>query len=278
MKKISKAIAIFLIIAFIIYIYSRFIEPEMLSIHYENISSPYVAQKSNIKILQFSDIHLSDYFDIEDLNRVVDKINGEHPDIVVFTGDLIDHYNDYNYKGDIDKIWGALKRIDAPLGKFAVYGNHDYGGGGEKAYSTIMSKGEFTILVNERIKLDRYKLNIVGLDDSIFGNTDKNKLIDYIDKDLYNLVISHEPDIIDSLLELSIDLFLSGHSHGGQVNVPIVSTNMLPPLAENYTRGIYRFENHRDTLLYVNVGIGTSQVPLRFMSVPEISVFTLKNE
>lgn len=277
MKKILKAAIFLLIIVIIIYYYAGFIEPNMLNVHYENISTDYVLGKSDdIKILQFSDIHLSDYFNIEDLKKVVDKINGEKPDIVVFTGDLIDHYNDYSYKGDIDKIWETLGEIKAPLGKYAVYGNHDYGGGGVKVYSKIMDKSGFVTLVNDSAKLEKYNLNIIGLDDSIFGNVDNEKLISCIDDSYYNLVISHEPDIIDYLLEYNIDLFLSGHSHGGQVNVPLISTNMLPALGEKYTRGLYKFENYRNTILYVNVGIGTSQVPFRFMSVPEMSVFTLK--
>lgn len=278
LKKIPKTAIVLLAIVYIIYFYARFAEPHMLDIHYENIVSEHVSKNKTVKIVQFSDTHLSDYFNIEDLDSVIEKINGESPDIVVFTGDLIDHFNDYSYKGNIDRIWEALGKIEAPLGKYAVYGNHDYGGGGVKAYSTIMAKSGFVTLVNENVKLEEYGLNIVGLDDSIFGNVDDRKLSSCIDQNCYNLIISHEPDIIDSFLEYDIDLFLSGHSHGGQVNIPVISTNMLPALAEKYTRGIYEFENHRDTVLYVNVGIGTSQVPFRFMAVPEISVFMLKGK
>jgi len=278
-KKFLRAIPFLLIISVIIYMYARFIEPNMLKFHYENISSTLIESSSDgIKILQFSDLHISDYFNIEDLEEVVDKINDENPDIVIFTGDLIDHYNNYIYKGEISQVWEALGHINAPLGKYAVYGNHDYGGGAEKVYSKIMENSGFVTLVNDSVKLDEYKLNIVGLDDSIFGDIDYEKLGTCIQDDYFNIVISHEPDVIDSLLEYNIDMFLSGHSHGGQVNIPFFSSSMLPSLGEKYVKGLYKFENSRNTILYVNIGIGTSHIPFRFMAAPELSVFTLKNK
>lgn len=277
MKKILKIVAFIIIILIAFYVYARFIEPNRLNINYENLSSKFISNNvNNIKIVQFSDTHLSEYFDIDDLNKIVEIINGQNPDIVIFTGDLIDHFNSYN--GDIDEIWETLSLINAPQGKFAVYGNHDYGGGSEKAYKKIMDNSNFITLVNDNIKLEQYNINIIGLDDAIFGKRDKDKIISCIDADYYNIVISHEPDIIDMYLEYNIDLFLAGHSHGGQVNIPFLSTNILPPLATKYIRGIYEFENYRETVMYVNIGIGTSQVPLRFMAVPEITVFSLRNK
>lgn len=275
MKKILKIVSFLFIIIIAFYIYSRFIEPNRLNINYENLSSEFISKNvDNIKIVQFSDTHLSEYFDIDDLNKIVEIINGQNPDIVIFTGDLIDHFNSYN--GDIDEIWETLSLINAPKGKFAVYGNHDYGGGSDKVYKKIMDNSNFITLVNDNVKLEQYNINIIGLDDAIFGKRDEDKIINCIDDDYYNIVISHEPDIIDMYLEYNIDLFLAGHSHGGQVNIPILSTKILPALAEKYISGIYEFENYRETVMYVNVGIGTSQVPLRFMAVPEITVFNLK--
>lgn len=278
MNKFFRFIAILFVISVCLYTYARFIEPNMLSVHYENISNKLISKNTNgVKILQFSDTHLSEYFNIEDLKKVVDKINEEKPDIVIFTGDLIDHYYNYSYTGDISLVWEVLSNIKAPLGKYAIYGNHDYGGGAEKVYKDIMENSGFITLVNEGVNLKEYNLNIIGLDDSIFGSLDIEKLNELIDDGSFNIVISHEPDVVDLMLEYNIDLFLSGHSHGGQVHIPFVKS-ILPPLGEKYTKGLYEFENYRNTKLYVNVGIGTSQIPFRFMAEPELSVFTLKNE
>jgi predicted MPP superfamily phosphohydrolase len=267
------------VMASCLYSYARFIEPNKLDVHYVNITSQLLGKSTDeVKILQFSDTHLSEYFDNNDLEKVVEKINNENPDIVVFSGDLIDHYYSYSYNGDISDIWEILSCISAPLGKYAVYGNHDYGGGAEKVYKIIMENSGFVTLVNEGIKIEEQNINIIGLDDSIFGNLDIGKLIENIDDDYYNVVISHEPDVVDYLLEYHVDLFLSGHSHGGQVYLPFISISNFPPLGEKYTRGLYEFENFRNTKLYVNIGIGTSQMPFRFFAVPELSVIVLKGE
>ncbi len=275
MKKIFKFLSIIFLIYMVFCIYARFIEPDILTVHYENISSRFISEGRELKVLQFSDMHISEYFDEEDIKKTVEKINEEAPDVVFFTGDLMDEYNTYTDKENIDKIWEALGAINAPLGKYAVYGNHDYGGGAERIYAKIMKNSGFKLLKNEKINLEEYNVNIIGMDDSIFGEFDKQKLIGFLDENSYNIVLSHEPDVINGLLEYNLDLFLSGHSHGGQVNIPVLK--FFPPLAEEYTGGMYSFKNYRQTLLYVNTGLGTSKIPLRFMSPPELSVFIFGN-
>lgn len=274
MKKFINFLIIILIFASFFYIYARFIEPNLLNIHFQNIKNEYTINDKELKILQFSDMHYSEYFNDKDVNKAVERINDEAPDIVVFTGDLIDEYNNYENKEDVYNIWKTLKKINAPLGKYAIYGNHDYGGGAEKIYKKIMEDSGFIILKNELVRIEEYNVNIVGMDDSIFGEREINKVVDLLDENSFNIVLSHEPDVVDYLLEYNIDLFLSGHSHGGQVNLPFI--NSLPLLAEKYTGGIYCFNNYRQTLLYVNVGLGTSQMPMRFMAPPELSVFVLE--
>ncbi|MBP8692487.1 MAG: metallophosphoesterase, partial [Sedimentibacter sp.] len=92
----------------------------------------------------------------------------------------------------------------------------------------------------------------------------------------YNIVLSHEPGVADLFLEYAADLFLTGHSHGGQVNLPVIS--YTPPLAQKYIRGMYDLNNYRQTKVYVNVGLGTSTLPLRFMAIPELTVITINGK
>lgn len=274
MKSLLKLISICLVILLVLFLYARFIEPMTLNIHYENLSSDLISTNlDEIRIIQFTDTHISKYFDETKLSRVVERINELNPHIVIFTGDLIDHYNSLENKDIINQVMEILANIEAPLGKYATYGNHDYGGGAEKVYEKIMNNSGFVTLRNESVLLENQNINIIGLDDSIFGKVNKTLSSDYINPNNYNIVLSHEPDIIDSLLDYNIDLFLSGHSHGGQVNLPFIK--YMPKLANNYTKGMYVFENHRTTKLYVNIGIGTSILPLRFMAPPEITVFKI---
>ena len=276
MKKILKIFGIMVILALILYSYARIVEPNLLTVKYENIYSPYVYDKDSLKIVQFSDTHISKYYDAEHLKKAVDKINAEKPDIVVFTGDLIERYNKYDNKDKIYEIWEALNEINAPLGKYAVYGNHDYGGGAERAFREIMEKGGFQILQNEKANISSYPVNIIGMDDSIFGTLDKETIISFLDEGTYNIILSHEPDVADLFLEYAADLFLTGHSHGGQVNLPVIS--YTPHLAQKYIRGMYDLNNYRQTKVYVNVGLGTSTLPLRFMAIPELTVITINGK
>ncbi len=276
MKLFLKILLFFILSVIVFYAYARFIEPVLLIVQYENIYSNLFSDKNNIKIIQFSDAHISEFFDVNDLRKIVNKINKENPDIVVFTGDLLERYNEYENRDNIHEIWEVLNEINAPLGKYAVYGNHDYGGGAERAYKKIMENGGFELLINEKIKIDEHYINIIGMDDSIFGTINKEVIVSYLDEDYYNIILSHEPDVAEYFLEYNADLFLTGHSHGGQINLPFI--NYTPPLAQKYKRGMYNIDNFRQTKVYVNVGLGTSQIPMRFMAAPELTVFTMKNK
>lgn len=276
MKLFLKILLFFVLSAIVFYTYARLIEPSLLTVQYENISSNLLSDKSNIKIIQFSDTHISEFFDVDNLKKTVNKINNENPDIVVFTGDLLEQYNEYHNKDNIHEIWEALGKINAPLGKYAVYGNHDYGGGAERAYKQIMENSGFNLLINDKIKIYDYNINIIGLDDTIFGTFNKEVIASYLDEDCFNIILSHEPDVAEHFFEYNADLFLTGHSHGGQINLPFI--NYTPPLAQKYKRGLYDIDNYRQTKVYVNIGLGTSKIPMRFMAAPELTVFTLKNE
>jgi hypothetical protein len=274
-KLFSKLIWFLIAALIIFYTYARFIEPVLLTVQYENIYSDSLSDK-NIKIIQFSDTHISEFFDVDNLKKTVNKINNENPHIVIFTGDLIDQYNKYEDRDNIHEIGEVLSEINAPLGKYAIYGNHDYGGGAENVYRQIMADGGFELLVNEKANIEEYNINIIGMDDSIFGTFDKEIIVSYLDEDCFNIILSHEPDVAEHFLEYNADLFVCGHSHGGQVNLLFI--NYTPPLAQRYVRGMYAIDNYRQTKIYVNVGLGTSKIPMRFMAAPELTVFTLKNK
>lgn len=276
-KLFLKLISFFILASIILFSYARFIEPVLLTVKYENVYSYFINDKNDsIKIIQFSDSHISEYFDVRNLKKAVFKINAQNPHIVVFTGDLINKFNEYDNKENIHEIWEVLSQIKAPLGKYAVYGNHDYGGGAERAYKQIMEESGFQILVNENARIDELNINIIGMDDSIFGTYDKETIVSFLDEDYYNIIISHEPDVAEYFLEYSLDLFLAGHSHGGQVNLPFIK--YTPLLAQKYVRGMYGVDNYRQTKIYVNIGLGTSTIPLRFMAAPELTVITLNKQ
>lgn len=228
-----------------------------------------------IKVVQFSDTHIKEDFTYKNLDKVVNYINKQNPDVVVFTGDLYDNYAKYH---DDENIIKELQKINATHDKIAVLGNRDYGGGAARQYENIMEQSGFTVLKNGNwyVTTDsNKKILFTGLDDSMLGNVYMPDSTKIYDSD-YDVLLTHEPDTADSFREYSYDLVLSGHSHGGQVNIPFIpAINQKAVsstfLAANYAGGMYKLNSK--TKMYVNTGIGTTHISARFGVVPEISVF-----
>ncbi|WP_252247153.1 metallophosphoesterase [Clostridium sp. ZBS4] len=281
LKKILKRIFITIIlmpaICFGIFAYSIYVEPNLLSVkNIEINNSSNIKNEDTIKIAQISDIHLGEYYTIDKLEKLVNKVNSQNADIIVFTGDLFDNVSKFE---DTSKVAPILKKLNAKIGKYAIYGNHDYGGGAKNIYKNVMEDSGFKILVNDQanVKLDSGKtISILGLDDALLGNPDVEKTARNIKENNYNLLLLHEPDLSDKFVSYNIDLILAGHSHGGQVKIPFLGEIVTPPLAEKYKDGLYNLNTQRNTQLYVNSGIGNTKMPFRFMNVPEVSIFEIK--
>lgn len=272
-KAILRLIILILVAGALLFTYARYIEPRMLKVETTEVESPLVTEAADgFRIAAFSDTHFSEYYTPEDFRRVLAELKKADPDLVLFLGDLIDNFA--TYEGDTDEISRLLAEIAAPRGKFAIFGNHDYGGGAERKYQSIMEAGGFRVLVNEYTGLDDLNIGIVGIDDVLIGYG-VPETVSQARPDFFNLVLCHEPDVADSILELNGNLMFSSHTHGRQVNLPLFDNYILPPYGVKYVRGLYPLENQRRMQLYVTRGLGTTKLPLRFLSVPEVTVFTL---
>ncbi|EGL19192.1 MULTISPECIES: metallophosphoesterase [unclassified Paenibacillus] len=262
-------------------LYAIRIEPARLSVTRHSVYSGKVPEAfSGTKIVQFSDTHIGPDFTLQQLKKAVALINGEKPGIVVFTGDLFDSMG--RYGAGREQISSVLAEIHAPLGKFAVYGNHDRGGGGSPFFAPLMQRAGFRVLVNEAYRMKGpggKAMTITGLDDYLLGRPDEKKALSSLNKEEFNLLLVHEPDVADRLLPYPVDLQLSGHSHGGQVRLPVLDAPVKTRLAEKYESGMYEIGETGDSrLLYVNRGAGTTRMRIRLGSEPELSVFTLSRK
>lgn len=268
-KTVFELFMLVVIVSFIAFGYMRFIEPYSLREAELSVDGT----KTDLEIAIFSDTHFCDWYTVEDFKEVVSKINEKSPDLVFFVGDLIDNYD--TFTGDVAAISEALAKINAPLGKFAVYGNHDYGGGAEWEYEGIMEAGGFTVLADEYFVLEDYNICLIGIDDVLIGKGSPETAAcgsEYC----YNIALCHEPDVADEILDYNVNLMISGHTHGGQVRLPGVTKKMLPFYGEKYIKGLFEFDNEAQTKLYVTSGVGMTKLPLRFMSPPNISFITLE--
>ena len=232
-----------------------------------------------VKIVQFSDLHIKADFTYESLEKVVKEINGQKPDIVVFTGDLYDNYAVYN---DDINIVEQLSNIKAEYAKIAVWGNHDYGGGAVRQYENVMEQAGFTVLKNENwyVTLESgKKILFTGLDDSLLGDPYMNDSTKLYDSD-FEILLSHEPDGAGDYQGYGYDLMLSGHSHGGQVNIPFLpwineTALSVANLTAEHRGGMYDLNSEDTSKLYINTGIGTTHISARFGVVPEVAVFDI---
>ena len=258
------------------FFYSREIEPASLHIQEEPITSIKIpATFHNKKIIQFSDTHLGFNYSVEDLEKLVSLINKRKPDIILFTGDLIDNPK-YLQEQEHQPIINVLGSLDAPLGKYWIYGNHDHGGYGTDTILDIMEAADFTLLQNSHVEINSEQdaFILAGIDDLMLGKPDLEAALNQANSELFTILLAHEPDFADEAVKYPVDVQLSGHSHGGQVRLPIIGHLYTPPYAENYVVGKYLIYNRLQ--LFVNAGIGTTRVPYRLFCKPEIHEYTLK--
>lgn len=280
LKRICVIFLIIFIFPIAAYLYAFHFEPTSLSITRTDIKNPNIPKGfQGVKIVQFSDTHFGPDFSHKQQKMLVEQINELRPDIVVFTGDLIDNFAEYGFERK--ETQAILSQIHAPLGKYAVFGNHDRGGGGGYLYKQYMEGAGFTVLVNETKKIRANNgdyITISGLDDFLLGKPKVQQTLQKLQEKDFNILLVHEPDTVEKVLAYPVDVQLSGHSHGGQVQLPFIGPIITTKLAERYIEGLYSLQGKTKSLqLYVNRGIGTTRMPLRFLSKPELSVFSLRN-
>lgn len=273
--RMRKALVCIILLFAVLLGYARFIEPYSLTQREVRYNSEDLQElPGEIRIAIFADTHFSEYYTPENFQEVVNKINTQKPDFIFFLGDLVDDYS--TYRGDIGKIEEGLASLKAGIGKYAVYGNHDYGGKMEFDYPEVMKAGGFQLLVNESAYIENLNLEIMGIDDMVIGYGDPSAAAELKDE-RYNIVLCHEPDIADRLRGYAVDLMLSGHTHGRQINLRFFDGYILPTYGKKYIKGQFEFEasGGRMMELYVTGGIGTTKIPMRFASPPEINMIEL---
>ncbi len=221
-----------------------------------------------IRLVQISDLHLETFDSY--FQKIAAQVAGLNPDLIVLTGDYLEE--ERNIRGVLD----FLRLLKAPQGIFAVQGNWEYWSRleGENLRRHFAGTG-VRLLINERadLEVNGQKLSILGLDYPSSGDQ-LRRLQAQADPDRFNLLLSHVPAFPHEHLERSIGLVLCGHTHGGQVRLPLLPPLYLPRFSGRFVAGLYRVGQY-DTPLYVNRGIGTSVLPVRLACRPEITVVEL---
>lgn len=254
--------------------YTRLLEPNWIDIEEQTLTVPGLpAQAEGTQIAQISDIHLSQYTSVDKLFSTVDQINALKPDIVLLTGDFVG-----NQATDAQGLVEPLRRLDAPA--YAVFGNHDLWTD-RQTVGRYLNESGVTILVNQAVQIGD-SLYLAGIDDVWSGRPDLAAALRTVPTNSTTLLMAHEPDFFDHVIETDapVSVQFSGHSHGGQVRIPMLENNrlrvaapVLPRYGRRYAMGLRRINNQQ---VYTNRGLGVWPLPYRFNCRPEITLFQLE--
>ncbi|MBM4177319.1 metallophosphoesterase [Candidatus Gribaldobacteria bacterium] len=266
-----KILASLFLVFLLFFVWARFVEPKILLVKREFLPPERTALTDlPIKIALVSDIHYGVYSNAPSLKRIVEKINQQEPDLVLFLGDFV-------FQAKKEKVQGMfeqLKNLQAP--GFAVLGNHDVGLKGEidvkKELSQELSQS-VKLLNNEMIEIEikGKVINLIGLSDFLEGRTNFALLSD-LSAEKFNLVLQHNPDAVYSFPYNSrVDLVVSGHTHAGQVRLPYFYKVFLPSRF-GLEKGLYNVNSVRT---FVTSGVGVAGLPFRFLMPPEIVILTI---
>ncbi|MFN2564044.1 MAG: metallophosphoesterase [Gemmatimonadaceae bacterium] len=224
-----------------------------------------------LRLVFASDFHAGPVTHPELLNEASRAIAGGKPDLLLLGGDFISPHARY-----IDGLADRLRQIDAPLGKFAVLGNHDLYADDEHIVARLAGAGVRT-LNNESVRLPAPfdEIYVCGLDDPTVGSPDAQAALRGADG--VRIVLMHSPEGLLSLRDYRFDVAFCGHTHGGQVALPGGRPLWMPggPLNRMYAHGTHALPDHGHATLIVSRGIGCSGVPVRLFARPEVHLCTL---
>jgi uncharacterized protein len=284
-RRVSLGVALSAAVGVGVFLYSRYVEPYWVAVERVTLTLPRLALPfDGYRIVHISDFHLDGWMTPERLERLVDLVNEQKPDLVAITGDFVAVSVDY-----ISGLPGPLRRLKAANGAVAVLGNHDHmndAGAVRRALSSAgvvdVSNGVYTL------RRDGAVLHICGVDSVMEGYDRLQEVLEALDgaESGCAVLLAHEPDFADKTAATGrFDLQLSGHSHGGQVRIPFLKTpyvvpllsrlgfSFVPPLIYEYPSGLYEVG---EMYQYTNRGLGVIYARFRLNSRPEITIITLR--
>lgn len=248
------------------------IKTETIELAVSNLPS----ELEGLRIIHISDMQGDQYTGAEQMARYINQVNAENPDLVIFTGDLISYGTDY-----IEVSAGELAKIDATFGTYAVVGDHDYWAGLSNVESALESRG-IPLLRDENrfITMGTDSLLLTGITQVYSKRADPEK-VKRLTSDssgvLLKILASHQ--VSDALLQAAkannYDLFLAGHTHGGQVRVPLLGMTFS---ASDFETEFVSGQYWRDNLLVnINNGLGFTLAPVRYNAPPEVTVIEVRS-
>lgn len=247
--------------------YSTLIEPRRPVLEQVPIIIPSLPDRlDGLRIGQLSDLHLNFLHTTANTKWAVQQMHDEAPDVIVITGDFV------SFSRAISRLPDLLRDLHAPLGIYAVPGNHDHWEGLDTIRAHLEPIGiRFLMNSNQRLEWNDTPFWLVGVDDAWYGQPDLDTALTDVPNDGLKILLSHSPDYADVSSHYGIALQISGHTHGGHLNLPFLGWFCVPYHGLRYISGLERVG---PMLLYVTRGLGG--LPMRMNCPPEATILTLR--
>lgn len=276
-KRITIILACIVVVSLLSYMNATRININQLQLRQEILRSEKIDEDlDGLLIAYFSDLYYGEYLDTVYLDKLFNKIKDFNPDLILFGGDLLSFSYDKLNQEEKDYLVNNLKGLNAKYGKYAALGEFDI-----KQLDTIYSiysLSDFTILnnTNRMIGVDKNSfINIIGIDSLVDGSPNPSEAFLGANSDYYSIVLSHCPDIFDDLQAYNYEYLLSGHSRGGQINIPIINLFTRQLGYEKYLSG--KITKNNKTLDISN-GIGRMNVNARLNADSELVLYVLRTK
>lgn len=250
-----------------------FVEPGWLRVDRKTIPLPSLPPAfDGLRICQLTDLHHGPWVSLDHIGEAIDAANSLHPDLIVLTGDYVHRDSQY-----IEPVWQEMARLDASGGVYAVLGNHDHWED-PSLHTTrrMMQEAGIADLTNRGIPLSRsgQQLTLAGVGDMWTDTQNLRRALQEVPRDGAAILLSHNPDYNEEITDRRVKLILAGHTHGGQICLPLFGAPVVPSdYGQRYAGGLVRQSSR---ILHISRGVGLAVLPVRFNCRPEINLLTLK--
>ena len=282
-KKIIKTIfklTLFLIVFFsLFYLYTKYATTIGLIVKEKRISDEKIPDSFNgVKIVHFTDTYYGTTITLDEINNLVKEINKRNPDIVIFTGNLIEKDYQLNTKKQ-EKLIKSLQKINASIEKYAVYGKNDKKG----VFSTIMNQSNFIVLDNsyDLIYNNNTPILITGLSSYVKNNRNVDEAFKYFKEETHNSniytisIMSETEDLDEIITNYNPDLVLAGNSLNGEVKLPILGGIIKQKGSSKYINEYYKVAT---TDIYISSGLASPTLGFRILNSPSFNFYRLSNK
>jgi hypothetical protein len=273
-----KALLLFIpSVALVLGLWAFVLEPASLEVNRYELTLPrWPAEQDGLLVALLSDLHVGSPFNgAEKLEEIVARVNQARPRIVLLAGDYVVSGVRGSEFVPPETTASILTKLEAPLGVFAVLGNHDYWYDAPRVSAAFESRG-IRVLEDEclRIEGEGFDFWLVGIGDILEATPNVGSILDGLPEGVAAIALTHNPDLFPEIPD-RVAVTLAGHTHGGQVDFPLWGAPVVPSrFGERYVRG-HVVEGGRH--LFVTSGLGTSILPVRFRVPPEIALLRIES-